>query len=278
MSEQPTYWKHKETGDMCSTSPQFDIALWRNMKRIATGEVCDRVHITEIDFNYEPIPTPQAGEKWTGTEGDVVIKSVEPPQVHFTDGMSMILDDFMLNYRRVEDAPKKEHSYTIKPVANGAGYYLCSCGWRSKIEDDGDIFKPDRYSAKDDWDRHVAEATTTLLPEHLEDDTSKLTDMAIRRIEQIQKSAVAYVQNINSAHSLNSLITLCTMSQELRRRVIEVSRGDFDISALEIKPDCVHDWRQMTGYIHLNDFLSDGRCKNTFYCTKCLAYQEKLTP
>lgn len=259
MSEQPTYWKHSRTGEVCKNTGG---GVYRNLRNnecmLWAKEECDK---------FTQIPTPQVGEKWS--DGDHYIVICQEFLNSCAKG-NKTLDLLMLNYRRVEDAPKKEHSYTIKPVANGAGYYLCSCGWRSKVEDDGDIFKPDRYSAKDDWDRHVAEATTTLLPEHLENDTSKLTDMAIRRIEQIQKSAVAYVQNINSVNALNSLITLCTMSQELRRRVIEVSRGDFDTSALEIKPDCVHDWRQIMPNTFSKRRLAGGWASEYFFCTKCL--------
>jgi hypothetical protein len=43
---------------------------------------------------------------------------------------------------------------TFKPVANGAGYIKCSCGWQSQVEDDGTLFEEGRYSATDAFNTH----------------------------------------------------------------------------------------------------------------------------
>lgn len=45
------------------------------------------------------------------------------------------------------------HQPTYTPVANGAGYIACSCGWKSRVEDDG---SQDDYSAAEAFYKHEA--------------------------------------------------------------------------------------------------------------------------
>lgn len=48
-----------------------------------------------------------------------------------------------------------KHEAKRVPVASGAGYIQCSCGWRSKVEDDGNMYDLPRYSAKADFQSHA---------------------------------------------------------------------------------------------------------------------------
>ena len=57
-----------------------------------------------------------------------------------------------------------KHEYKSVPVSSGAGYYQCSCGWRSKVEDDATMFDKNRYSAMKAWEAHVAESENVPMP------------------------------------------------------------------------------------------------------------------
>lgn len=50
------------------------------------------------------------------------------------------------------------HTATSIPVASGAGYVQCSCGWQSRVEDDGDMFTERKYNAHDAFVKHHEEA------------------------------------------------------------------------------------------------------------------------
>jgi hypothetical protein len=50
------------------------------------------------------------------------------------------------------------HTLTLVPVASGAGRGECSCGWRSRVSDDGQMSSPDFYTADNiraDWREHA---------------------------------------------------------------------------------------------------------------------------
>ena len=40
------------------------------------------------------------------------------------------------------------HEPTRVPVASGAGFIRCSCGWRSQVQDDGHMYDQDPYNAE----------------------------------------------------------------------------------------------------------------------------------
>ena len=52
-----------------------------------------------------------------------------------------------------------QHIPKMVPVASGAGRIVCSCGWKSGVEDDGDMFDPNRYRADDAFRLHVEAPT-----------------------------------------------------------------------------------------------------------------------
>lgn len=57
----------------------------------------------------------------------------------------------------------QQHTVRFITVASGAGRAECSCGWRSRVSDDGDMFMDDYYSRADvsrDAAIHVEEQTT----------------------------------------------------------------------------------------------------------------------
>ena len=54
------------------------------------------------------------------------------------------------------------HIPTPVPVASGAGYIKCSCGWQSKVENDGDMFEPERYCSKDAFLIHLKRVRSVL--------------------------------------------------------------------------------------------------------------------
>ena len=51
------------------------------------------------------------------------------------------------------------HTPVSVPVVSGAGYIKCSCGWRSKVEDDGRMYEPDRYIAADAFRLHLTDVS-----------------------------------------------------------------------------------------------------------------------
>lgn len=50
---------------------------------------------------------------------------------------------------------QSSHTPVHVTVASGAGYIRCSCGWRSKVEDDGDMYEPGRYDAGEAFRNHL---------------------------------------------------------------------------------------------------------------------------
>lgn len=44
---------------------------------------------------------------------------------------------------------------TMKQMANGAGYVLCSCGWQSQVVDDGKMYDPGWKSASQLFAEHI---------------------------------------------------------------------------------------------------------------------------
>lgn len=64
------------------------------------------------------------------------------------------LDDVTLDLLR----RSLSHHLRIVPVASGAGRGMCSCGWHSRVSDDGRMYAPDYYSSADierDWRDHA---------------------------------------------------------------------------------------------------------------------------
>jgi hypothetical protein len=58
--------------------------------------------------------------------------------------------------------PLPQHVCKPVPVAPGAGRLVCSCGWESRVSDDGGMFAANWYSPNDqttDWLEHVKSAT-----------------------------------------------------------------------------------------------------------------------
>lgn len=47
------------------------------------------------------------------------------------------------------------HEPKYVTVANGAGRVVCSCGWSSRVQDDGLMFV-DSYDAMNDWKNHAS--------------------------------------------------------------------------------------------------------------------------
>lgn len=50
-----------------------------------------------------------------------------------------------------------DHTPTSVPVASGAGFIRCSCGWKSQVQDDGCMFDPDPYNAEAAFRGHLIE-------------------------------------------------------------------------------------------------------------------------
>lgn len=63
-----------------------------------------------------------------------------------------------------EGSRSRKHNLTMVSVASGAGYAKCSCGWKSKVIDDGDVFSPGYNSASALYEEHVAQRRAAANP------------------------------------------------------------------------------------------------------------------
>lgn len=54
-----------------------------------------------------------------------------------------------------------DHTPTRVPVASGAGFIKCSCGWKSMVQDDGAMFGPNPYNADAAFRGHLQEVVPT---------------------------------------------------------------------------------------------------------------------
>ena len=51
------------------------------------------------------------------------------------------------------------HNPSFHPVASGAGRIVCSCGWRSRVQDDGYMFDPGHIDVNHEFAEHLREAS-----------------------------------------------------------------------------------------------------------------------
>lgn len=148
MSEQPTYWKHKEMGGVC----RLDSADGRTssaghcknktLTSIVTRDIRRDAPLQGWDYFletfFEPLPTPQVGEKW---------QKIASEEVETITGLNTTqdnLDWFMLNYRKVEDAPKEEPPLSMKEWGEYAEKCWVAQGGKPK-EEKAPMFEPRYY-------------------------------------------------------------------------------------------------------------------------------------
>lgn len=245
MSEEPTYWKHKETGNVYRAVVAFDTALWADLIHVATGNCYTRIHVTELPLFYDPLPTPQVGETWTNGEETRVILSINPATKRYpilaTYGNGVLIrgytyDFFMLNFHKVEDAPKEEHPI-YRPLEEK---------------------KPVQTET---FDQHQNDLGCTR--RDIEGIQSQI-EVALNRID-IQADQIHNLEDFT--------VSLSTQLGELKGQLK---------AALEIVPlpraECVHDWRFRISGEKWAEGLDCMVGLDLFYCTKCLVYKEKLTP